>query len=90
MRDIIEIIIENLTNERLDTIVFEDEEFSAIDDQLNEALANYDTLGISEQDSKEISRIFDIYADYSTSYAALAYKQGLIDSIELLRGLKII
>ena len=90
MRDIIEIIIEDLTNERLDEIVFKDEDFCAIDAQLDEALARYDTLSISKQDSKEINRIFDMYAAHSSRYAALAYRQGLQDSVELLRGLKII
>ena len=32
MRDLMEIIIENLTNERLDEIVFTDEEFCSVDE----------------------------------------------------------
>lgn len=90
MRDLMEIIIENLTNERLDEIVFQDEDFCAIDAQLDEALAHYDTLSISKQDVKEINRIFDIYVAHGARYAALAYRQGLQDSVELLKGLKII
>ena len=73
MRDIIEIIIENLTNERLDEIVFQDEDFCTIDSQLDDALTHYDTLGISKQDTKVINEIFDLYVAHGARYAALAY-----------------
>ena len=90
MRDLMEIIIENLTNERLNEIVFQDEDFCMIDSQLEEALSHYDTLTISKQDVKEINRIFDIYVAHGARYAALAYRQGLSDSIELLKTLGVI
>lgn len=90
MKNIYDVIIENCTNERLDEIVFQDEDFCTIDSQLDEALSHYDTLTISKQDVKEINRIFDLYGAHSARYAALAYRQGLQDSVELLKGLKII
>lgn len=90
MRDVIGIIIENLTNERLDEIVFQDEDFCTIDSQLDDALTHYDTLGISKQDAKVINEIFDLYVAHSARFAALAYRQGLTDSVELLKNLGII
>ena len=90
MRDLMEIIIENLTNERLDEIVFTDEEFCSIDSQLDEALAKYNNLSITKQDAKLINEIFDLYVVHSARYAALAYRQGLEDSIHLLKAIDII
>lgn len=90
MRDVIEIIIENLTNERLDEIVLQDEDFCTIDSQLDDALTHYEILGISKQDAKVINEIFDLYVAHSARYAALAYRQGLTDSVGLLKNLGII
>lgn len=90
MRALMEIIIENLTNERLDEIVFTDEEFCSIDSQLDEALAKYNNLSITKQDAKLINEIFDLYVAHSARYAALAYRQGLEDSIHLLKAIDII
>lgn len=90
MRDLMEIIIENLTNERLDEIVFQDEDFCSIDAQLDEALAKYNNLSITKQDAKLINEIFDLYVAHSARYAALAYRQGLEDSIHLLKAIDII
>ena len=90
MRDLMEIIIENLTNERLNEIVFQDEDFCMIDSQLEEALSHYDTLTISKQDVKEINRIFDLYGAHSARYAALAYRQGITDTVQILKEIGII
>ena len=90
MRDLMEIIIENLTNERLDEIVFQDEDFCMLDSQLEEALSHYDTLTISKQDVKEINRIFDIYVAHGARYAALAYRQGITDTVQILKEIGII
>ncbi|MCH5259538.1 MAG: hypothetical protein J1F18_07290 [Lachnospiraceae bacterium] len=90
MSDIIEIIMEVVTNERLDDIARQDEIFCAIDARLNEALNSMDSLSISKQDLKEISKVLDIFAEYSARYAHLAYRQGLRDFIQLLKFIGII
>lgn len=90
MNDVYQILIENLMNERLDKIAFADEEFCTLDGELDKALAHYDTLSISQQDSKTISRIFDLYAAHSARYSAISYQMGFTDAIELLRALKLL
>lgn len=85
MKDVVEIIMEIVTNERLDDVARQDEVFREIDARLDEALANMDSLSIPEQDFKEINKILDILGEYSARYAHLAYRQGLKDFIQVLK-----
>lgn len=90
MEDILQILIENCTNERLDQIAYEDEDFCAIDAKLNNALKQYDNLSLSEQAAKEISHVFDMYAAQNARYTAIAYKKGIEDSVQLLKEMGVI
>ena len=90
MKGIYETLIEYCTNERLDEIAFQNEDFCVIDTQLNDALAYYDTLSISKQDAKSISRIYDLYNEQSAITRQIAYQQGIKDTVELLKSLGLI
>lgn len=90
MKNIYETLIEQCTNERLDEIAFQNKDFCAVDKKLNEALAYYDTLSISKQDAKSISRIFDLYAEQVAILRQIAYQQGIKDTIDLLKSLGLI
>lgn len=89
-KTLLEILIENFTNERLDEIAFQDKEFRSSDKKLNEALERYDNLSLPEESDKIVNRVFDAYADQNAVYAAIAYKQGIIDSVQLLKAMGVI
>ena len=89
MKNIHEILIENLTNERLDKIVFRDKEFRLADKKLNKALKLYDKLSLPEDDAKVVSRVFDAYAAQSARYVSLAYRQGMKDTVKFLKKVEV-
>lgn len=90
MKNIYDVLIENLTNERLDEIAFLDKKFRSADKKLDEALKLYAKLPVTEEDAKVVDRVFDAYAAQNARYAALAYKQGIEDAIQLLKEMGVI
>lgn len=89
-KSLIETLIENLTNERLDKIAFRDKIFRSTDKKLNEALRMYNKLFLSKEDDNVVSNVFDAYAEQSARYAAIAYRQGIIDTVHLLKRIGVI
>lgn len=90
MNNILEILIENATNERLDEIAFLGEEYCIIDAQLNTAQQEYANLNLSEEDTKIIDKMLCLSTAHSARYSTLAYKQGLEDAVSLLKFMGII
>lgn len=84
-KNLIETLVGNLTNERLDKIAFKDKEFRSVDRRLNESLKQYDELSLPEESNKVISHVFDAYGEQSARYAAIAYRQGITDTVQLLK-----
>lgn len=85
-KSVLNILIDNCTNERLDAIVFANEDYKEIKKQASNSFqALLDSL-TPEQD-----RLFNAYTvnenTLSALYARLAYEQGQRDIIELLKSL---
>lgn len=89
-KPLIEILIENFTNERLDGIAFQDKKFLSAEKKLNEALKLYDKLSLPKEDDRVVSHVFDAYGEQSARYAAIAYRQGIIDAVQLLKKMGVI
>lgn len=85
-----ETLIENFTNERLDKTAFHDKEFRSLDKKLNEALERYDKLSFPEEAAKVVSHVFDAYGEQGARYAAVAYRQGIEDAVQLLKEIGVI
>ena len=90
MKEIYQILIENLTNERLDKIAYQDKSFLALDKRLDKLLSHYDTLAIPKKQARVIDKVIDAYAAQSARYASLAYKQGIEDAVVLLKEIGVI
>ncbi|MCH5250555.1 MAG: hypothetical protein J1E98_11505 [Lachnospiraceae bacterium] len=89
-KNLTETLIENFTNERMDKIAFQDKKFRLADKKLDEALKLYNKLSLSKDDDKVVGHVFDAYAVQSARYAALAYKQGIEDAVQLLKEMDVI
>lgn len=87
---LLEILIENFTNERLDEIAFRDKEFRSADRKLNESLKRYDELSLPAESDKVVGQVFDAYGGQSAVYADIAYRQGIIDCVQLLKEMGVI
>ena len=89
-KTLIETLVENFTNERLDKIALKDKEFRSSDRKLDAALEQYDELSLPEGSDKVVRHVFDAYADQSAVYAAVAYRQGITDTVQLLKKMGVI
>lgn len=89
-KPLIEILIENFTNERLDKIAFKDKKFRSADKNLNESLKQYDELSLPKESDRVVNRVFDAYGEQSARYAAVAYRQGIMDTVQLLKKMGVI
>lgn len=84
--EILKIITENLTNERLDRIIMQMEEYKQAEKEENQMAENFERMLNQEQ--------FKVYNQYLTAenerilvYIKLGYQQGMKDIIELLMSL---
>ena len=84
MQDIVQILVQNLMNERLDRIALQDEGYCRAERELAEWLKRYEELLLSEKDAERIGHIFESYVSQSARYAEVAYRQGMKDSVQLL------
>ena len=89
-KNLIETLVGNLTNERLDKIAFKDKEFRSVDKRLNEALSQYDELSLPEESNKVVGHVFDTYGEQNARYVAIAYRQGIMDTVQLLKKMGVI
>ena len=90
MKDVYQVLIKNLTNERLDRIALQDKDFCIINAQLDEILEQYHKLDLPEKDTGVIDRAFELYADQCAKYAACAYRQAMEDAVNLLKEMGVI
>lgn len=90
MEDIYDVLIGNLMNERMDRIVVRNEKFRIADNKYKEALKKCDELPLSKPDALVVDRTISAFAEQSAVYAELAYKQGIKDSVKLLKEMGVI
>ncbi len=85
-KSILEIMIENLTNERLDEIVFQNEEYREAEGKTDQALES-----LRKVFDKEQSRAFEEYMTAENHrvavYIELSYRQGMKDLMDFLISL---
>ena len=86
MKKILDIIVENLTNERLDSLVFANDEYKKIMQKFEESSQIFEDSLTPEQHKKFV-QFMDDYNAQSALYARLAYKQGMRDVAELWQEL---
>lgn len=90
MKDVYQVLVEHLMNERLDRIAFQDKDFCIINEKLDGVLEQYRELGLPEKDVGVIDRVFELYAAQCAKYAECAYRQGIEDSVQLLKEMGVI
>ena len=82
MKKILDIIIENMTNERLDSIVFANDEYKNLLQKYNQSSDDFESSLTPEQ-KKNFDAFTVDYNALSALYARLAYEQGMRDCAEL-------
>lgn len=88
MKDVLNIVTDNLMNERLDDIVQQNKHYKEVRNRVDAALLDVEKI---DSNTKDIQRIIDRYDsvvhEESALYARLAYQQGMKDFAQLLSSL---
>lgn len=87
---ILKMITEYASNERLDDIMLEDEEYMAIQEEVNENEEKLDGFRLSLEQKMAVDALTASYIAKGIRHAKLAYQQGFKDCGALLREIGVI
>lgn len=90
MQEVLDIFVENMTNERLDEIIQQDSSYQEVLERLDTAYKPFERFFKESEDPKVkniINEYDTIQHEESALYARLAYKQGMKDVMQLLLAL---
>lgn len=86
--EVINILTEYATNERLDNLVLQNTEYVTIREKINYIMGELEKLDSSRGIQKIIDRYDSATHEAAALYASLAYKQGLKDMFNLFMSLQ--
>lgn len=92
MESIMEAIVRSGIDERLNASLLEDPEAIKLSENMKDASIEFQFVieKLSESDAADINNYIDACAEYTEIYGDMAYRQGVEDTIELLKNLGII
>lgn len=92
MESIMEAIIRSGIDERLNASLLEDPEDIKLSENMKEASIEFQFAiqGLPDSKVADINNYIDARAEYTEHYGEMAYRQGIEDTIELLKNLGII
>ena len=80
----LDILVNASTGERLGQIAAKNAEFAKTDREYSKAAKKMDQLDLSKEQRRVIIEMNDAFAAQSSIYAEIAYRQGIIDALDLL------
>ena len=83
-KDILDLIVDACTDERLSRIADRDAHYREADWEYSEAVKRFETMDLTKEQRRVIITMNDAFAAQSAAYADVAYRQGLIDGIDLI------
>ena len=88
VKDILNILTDNLTNERLDNIVQQNNNYKEVMKRVNSALLDLEKMDSNTKDMQDIIEKYDsVVHEESALYARLAYQQGMKDLAKFMLSL---
>lgn len=89
-KNIYEILIENATNEYMDSVLLHDDEYKKIQDKISELVEQIDKFELSKEQRLIMDRLTSTYTASGCCYGRIAYQQGIRDCALLLRKMGLI
>lgn len=83
--NILEILTEHTVNEKLDDIILGDENYKAIQEEVDENQGKLDGLNLSQEQKMLVDDLTASYIAKGICYARVAYRQGFKDCAALFR-----
>lgn len=87
VKDVLNILTENLTNERLDSILQGNREYTETADRVHKCLHELEKIDSSSEVQKIIDKYDCVAHEESALLIKLAYQQGMKDLVQLLLSL---
>lgn len=81
---ILDLIMEYAVNERLDAIIFRDQEFMSLQKKLDEQIEAFDSLGLSKEERQAVDQLISAHTESEAYYSAAAYRLGFKDCAAFL------
>lgn len=85
-KHVLDIIIENLTNERLDEIVRSVEEYRQAEEETDKTISVLEGM-LDKEQNKALDRYLSAENHRAAVYTEISYKQGMKDLVSLVRAL---
>lgn len=85
---ILDLLVEVGTGERLSRIADRDKNYKKADCEYTEAVQRFDALDLTKEQRHIVIDMNDAFSAQSASLVDLAYKQGLVDGIDLITQVK--
>ena len=89
-KNIYEILIENATNEYMDSVLLHDDEYKKIQDKISELTEQIDKFDLSKEQRLIMDRLISAHTASGCCYGRIAYQQGIRDCALLLRKMELI
>ncbi len=83
-KSVMDIITEQATNERLDTLLMQDKAFVRLQKKIDSAARAYDRLVRTKEQRLAVDRMVSAYTESGAYYSAMAYKLGFLDCADFL------
>lgn len=83
-KNIFEILTEHALNERFDEILFHDEEYRKLQNNMGSLLKKLDELGLSNELMMVVDKLLAAHVESGNYYGKMAYQQGIKDCVLLL------
>ena len=83
-KKIMDLITEYALNERLDAVIFCDQEFLSLQKKIDEQIEVFDSLGLSKEERQVVDQLISAHTESEAYYSAAAYRCGFADCASLL------
>lgn len=83
-KNIFEILTEHALNERFDEILFRNEEYQKLQNNMDNLLKNLDELGLSNTQMMVVDKLLAAHIESGNYYSKMAYQEGIRDCVLLL------
>lgn len=83
--NIFDMITNYSVNEGLDKILFENEEYTGIQKEIDERIEQYRQLGLTKEQRLAVDRLVSAHTASGACYGRITYRKGFHDCVSLLQ-----
>lgn len=84
-KSVLDIITEYAVNERLDAILFRDQDFQELERKIGKEIDAFSRLGLSKKKRRTVDRLVSAHVESAAYYSGAAYRQGFKDCASLFK-----